>query len=369
MIVIDLDSHSAPRAQDYAIEPEYAHLRPRLEVTYEDGRRVEVESFNDRVMRRISSSRILTDEEKAKLDRKRSAYHDSSVRHEEVTKAGINFQFISCGVINTFNYVEAGTGAAFWRAYNNFLYNNFMKPYPKTFSGLPQLPLQDLPEAMKELERCVKGLGMTAFLMPSNWNGIDMADPHWWGFWDRVRELGITGIINHAGTLHDQWVGKERLAVLGPDGTNARHILSHPFEYCTNIVNLIFGGMMDRFPEFKFAFLEVGAEFAITLKHRIGENMEQIDHLQEMVTHPLEWYFDRFYFLVDDILLEGDGRRLENAIEELGEDHLFFGSDYPHFDSQLEMAARIKGMGGLSSSAKEKILGENVLVWKGGRRP
>ena len=68
-----------------------------------------------------------------------------------------------------------------------------------------------LPEAIKELERCVKDLGMRAFLMPTNWNGIDMADPYWWNFWDRVRELGITGIIVHIGSLAGPWVGKERL--------------------------------------------------------------------------------------------------------------------------------------------------------------
>ena len=29
MMVIDLDSHSRPRREDYVIEPEYEHLRPR----------------------------------------------------------------------------------------------------------------------------------------------------------------------------------------------------------------------------------------------------------------------------------------------------------------------------------------------------
>ncbi len=44
---------------------------------------------------------------------------------------------------------------------------------------------------------------------------------------------------------------------------------------------------MDVFPEFRFAFLEAGAEFAIVLKHRIEENLEQIGYLREMLAHPL----------------------------------------------------------------------------------
>jgi hypothetical protein len=120
---------------------------------------------------------------------------------------------------------------------------------------------------LPRLERWVNDLGVRSFITPTNWNGIDMADPYWWNFYDKVRELGIRGIIIHVESLspNSRWVGKERLGVLGPDGTRGSRLLSHPFEYCTNIVNLIFGGMMDSFPEFRFAFLEEATQFAIVL--------------------------------------------------------------------------------------------------------
>jgi aminocarboxymuconate-semialdehyde decarboxylase len=242
-----------------------------------------------------------------------------------------------------------------------------MKPYPKTFAGLPQLPLQDIPEAMKELERCVRDLGMRTFLMPTNWNGIDMADPHWWNFYERVRDLGITGIIVHIGSFAGPWAGQERLKVLmGPQGTSPRRIVSQPFEYSTNIINLIFGGMMDVFPDFRFAFEEAGGEFAIVLKHRIEENLEQIDYLSDMLAHPLQWYFDRLYFLMDDRMLEKEGRLLHYAIEELGADHLFFGSDFPHPDGHLDTAAELMKLSAISQDNKQKIVGGNALTLMSG---
>jgi predicted TIM-barrel fold metal-dependent hydrolase len=187
-----------------------------------------------------------------------------------------------------------------------------------------------------------------------------MADPHWWNFYDGVRELGIKGIVVHAGSLAVPTIGKERLMVLGPQGTTGGRILAHPFEYSANIVNLIFGGLMDSFPDFKFAFLEAGAEFAIVLKHRIEENLEQIGYLREMLAHPLKWYFERFYFLVDDQLVANGGKGLAGAIEELGADQLFFGSDYPHPDGALELCSVLQKMDAVSETVKEKILAKNV---------
>jgi aminocarboxymuconate-semialdehyde decarboxylase len=291
----------------------------------------------------------------------RAAEYDGAVRYEQVKGAGIDFQFVSAGTVGMFSYIEPKAGAAFIRASNNFIYKTFMKPYPKMFTGAPQLPLQDIPEAMKELERCVKDLGMLTFLMPTNWNGIDIADPHWWNFYDKVRELGIRGIIVHIGSFAGPWVGQERLSVLGSDGTAGRRIVSQPFEYCTNMCNLMFGGLMDSFPEFNFSFLEAGAEFAVNFKHRLKENVEQIGYLQDMLTGPIDKYFDRFYFVVDDLLLEEGGKRLVNTVGELGADRLFFGSDYPHDDGHLDTVTKIKEVKGISDEVKEKILGGNTM--------
>jgi aminocarboxymuconate-semialdehyde decarboxylase len=136
--------------------------------------------------------------------------------------------------------------------------------------------------------------------------------------------------------------------------------VSGVFEYSTNILNLIFGGMMDTFPNFKFAFLEVGARFAINLRDNIQENLEQIGYMRDMLAHPLNWYFDRFYFLVDDRMLEDDGRLLRYAIEELGDDHLFVGSDYPHPDGHLNIFSRLMELNWLPMESKEKMVCKNI---------
>jgi aminocarboxymuconate-semialdehyde decarboxylase len=367
MKVIDIDSHAQPRNSDFVIDPAYSHISPRY---YSDGKGTTRYIFNNKVINTWTSGEVALGRKEGKLNWE-AGYYDGAVRHKHVTEAGIDFQFIVTGGIGIFGYVDSSAGAAFCRSFNDFLYNTYVKPYPSNFSILPQLPLQDLPEAGKELERCIKNLSGLVLCMPTNWKGIDIADPHWWNFYDRAKELSITGVIVHISSLpaHSTWVGQERLSVLGPAGTTGRRIVSQPFEYCTNIINLIFGGTMDSFPDFKFAFLEAGAEFAIVLKHRIRENLEQIAYLRDMLAHPLDWYFDRFYFLVDDFLLSENGKRLKYAIEELGEDHLFLGSDYPHLDGHLETFGHLKNLNWLASDVKDKILGGNALKLIGRNLP
>jgi aminocarboxymuconate-semialdehyde decarboxylase len=363
MLVIDLDSHSRPRSEDYVIAPKYEHLRPR---SFTDASGNVQRVFNDKVVSVLTAGEreISSREGKAAWG---AAEYDADVRYEQVKEAGIDYQFVSAGTVGMFSYIEPEAGAEFIRASNNFIYQRFMKAYPKTFTGAPQLPLQDVKEAMKELERCVKELGMHTFLMPTNWNGIDLADPHWWELYERAGQLGVRGIIVHIGSFAGPWIGKERLGVLGPDGTAGRRIVSQPFEYSSNILNLMFGGLLDKFPELNFAFLEAGAEFAVNLKHRIEENVDQIGYLQDMLTGRVKNYFERFYFVVDDLLLEDEGKRLTRVIEELGADRLFFGSDYPHDDGHLDTAARVKALTNISPETKQKILAGNVLAYMGGK--
>jgi aminocarboxymuconate-semialdehyde decarboxylase len=352
MKIIDLDSHSLARTEDYDVEPRYRHLRP---AEYVDARGNTRQVFDNRIVR-VSTRGESGPAYQGSRKNWRMGNFDAAVRYEHVTAAGIDFQFVSTGIVGEFHYVDPEIGAAFCRAANNFVYETFQKPHPRLFSGVPQVPLQDTRLAIEELRRCVGELGMKTLLMPTNWNGIDLADPYWWNFWDAVREAGATGVIVHFGTLHGPWVGKERLAVLGPEGTTGRRIVSGPFEYWTNICNLIFGGMMDSFPELRFAFLEVGANCMQILKARIEENLGQIAYLREQIAHPLDWYFDRFYFLVEAPLLANDGQGLREAIETFGADHLFLGSDYPHTDGDLDAFRQLQELPGIAAADKEKIL-------------
>ncbi len=356
MRIIDIDSHTLPSTEDYIVEPKYKHLRP---ADYKDPEGWIRQVFADRTVILLSPSEMQPGYQGDRADWYGGNY-DASTRLKHVTAAGIDFQFVSAGIVGEFNFVEREAGAAFCRAANNFIYERFVQRYPETFSGVPQLPLQDTHLALVELERCIRELRMTTFLMPTNVEGVDMADPSFWPLWRGVLELGVSGIVVHFGTMHGPWVGRERLSVLAREGTTAKRVVTGPFETWTNICNLLFGGMMDAYPDLRFAFLEVGADCMLVLKRRLVENVGQIGYLCAMLAHPLDWYFERFYFLADEQMLENDGEGLRAAVREFGADHLFVGSDYPHPDGSFEPFQQVKALSWLSVEEKEQILGKNI---------
>ena len=127
MMVIDLDSHSRPRREDYVIDPVYEHLRPR---SYTDSKGNIRRVFDNKIISVLTAGeqQIAAKDGKSKW---RAAEYDGAVRYEQVKQAGIDFQFVSAGTVGMFSYIEPKAGAAFIRASNNFIHKTFMKPYPE----------------------------------------------------------------------------------------------------------------------------------------------------------------------------------------------------------------------------------------------
>ncbi len=62
---------------------------------------------------------------------------------------------------------ERDLAVAVCRAYNNFLFEEYLRVSPR-LRGVAILPLQDIPEAVKELQRAVGTLGMAGGLLPTH---------------------------------------------------------------------------------------------------------------------------------------------------------------------------------------------------------
>ena len=114
-------------------------------------------------------------------------------------------------------------------------------------------------------------------------------------------------------------------------------------------------GLFDRFPELKALVVEAGAGWVGYVMDRLDEKYERFGSTS-MKQRPSE-YFRRNVWVVFD----PDERSIDSQCDLLGEEHLLWGSDYPHIDSHIDAASRIRAsVSGLSDRRRRLVLGENA---------
>src|SRR5690242_1247552 len=77
---------------------------------------------------------------------------------------------------------------AYARAYNNWLHEQYQKASPR-LKGVALIPMQDVPAAVKELERAVKELGMVGAMIPSNGLHEHVSSPKYWPIFEAAEAM------------------------------------------------------------------------------------------------------------------------------------------------------------------------------------
>jgi uncharacterized protein len=120
------------------------------------------------------------------------------------------------------------------------------------------LPFWDIDLVVKELKRCHSQcqLGLTGFTMtdaPETWNLPYLNDPYWDPLWAEAQERGLP--VNFhigSGTIPSLWAGIDQSRGIAA-------ILTMLFmNNMPCLTQLIFSGLLDRFPRLKFVSVESG---------------------------------------------------------------------------------------------------------------
>jgi predicted TIM-barrel fold metal-dependent hydrolase len=188
------------------------------------------------------------------------------------------------------------------------------------------IPFWDADLAVKELIRCHDELGLTGFTMPDNMAPFSLPalhESHWDGLWSTAQERGLPcnfhigsgGIdptISWQGMRLDRWLASMSTLVFM---NNAR---------C--IVNLIFSGLLDRFPSLNFVSVESGIGYIPFLlescEYQLNENTL---NGADLALRPWEYFRRQIYA---SYWFERD--HTPHSIEAVGEDNVMFETDFPH---------------------------------------
>src|SRR5581483_10576152 len=149
------------------------------------------------------------------------------------------------------------------RAYNDWMRDEYLSKSSR-FQALGLIPLQEPPEAVKELRRIVNELGFCGAMLPST--GVmgaqnHLGDEKYWPIYEEANRLGCC--IGIHGGVHDH-MGLDDMSPYAP--VNA---LGHPFGQMVNFAGILFNGVFDKYPRVRFGFMEAGSGWFVNCIERL----------------------------------------------------------------------------------------------------
>jgi uncharacterized protein len=266
---------------------------------------------------------------------------------------GIAVPFPTLGLY-TVDARDRDLNAAICRAYNNWLHEEYLAADRGRLIGVGMVTLLDVGAAVEELRHAVTTLGFKGvYLRPNPVGGRALHDPAHDRFWAEAERLGVP-VMFHEGTDGQlPTAGLDRF-----DNFFMTHMISHPFEQMLAALSMIAGGVVERFPRLKIAFLESGCGWLPFWLHRMHEHWEKrADEVPWLKTDPIECFRRQCIISCDP-----DEATIPAVVDFIGEDYVCWASDYPHWDAIFPGAVEElrRHMTGLSETAQRKILGDNA---------
>jgi aminocarboxymuconate-semialdehyde decarboxylase len=224
------------------------------------------------------------------------------------------------------------------------------RDFPTKFIGLGTIPMQDPELACRELERCMKELGMAGIQIGTNINDINLSEPAFFPFWKLAESLGASIFVHPWNMMGQKSMNKYWLPWL----------VGMPAESSRAISSLIFGGIFEKFPKLRFAFAHGGGSFPATVGRLDHGHLMRPDLCALDNEKPPRHYCGHFW--VDSLV--HDQLTLDFLLNIVGENKIVLGTDYPFPLGENVPGELIHSMS-WTEERKKRILWDNAMAWLG----
>ncbi len=279
-------------------------------------------------------------------------------RLRDMDLEGIDMAMIFPSLVGALGGVsDAPAAAAMARAYNRWLLD-YCATDRERLHPAAVVPLQDPALALSEVERAADQGFRCIMVRSSRYQG-------------RAHDHGEFEPFYAACEYHDLVIGLHPFPFpdvdwsqsILPDlaGERGSHLLmadmlSLPIDNMLTMAYMMFGGVCDRHPRLRIAFLESNATWTTSLIDRMEARFKR-GGFEQIKTAPSEILARQCF-----VSVEGDERSLPPLVDLIGEDVLIWASDFPHFDGHFPGAVTeaVDGMETLPERVHRKVLGENA---------
>ncbi|XP_054716130.1 2-amino-3-carboxymuconate-6-semialdehyde decarboxylase-like isoform X2 [Uloborus diversus] len=218
--------------------------------------------------------------------------------------------------------------------------------HSKRFVGCATVPLQNPELAAEELKRSVVDLGMSAVMIGSHINDWNLDERALDPFYKTAENLNCPIFVHPwdmdtSGRMSKYWLP---------------WLVGMPAETTIALCSVLFGGVLERFPQLKMCFSHGAGAFPYTIG-RIEHGFKVRPDLCaiENNTPPSE-YLGKIYS--DSLVHNEDSLKL--LLKFMGEEQVLLGSDYP-FPLGEHSPGKLIEDTTHTRDIKDKILGENAM--------
>ncbi len=284
-----------------------------------------------------------------RYDELRPGGHDPAARLAEIDRDQVDAEVLyptprlsQALAANT----DADLHLAMVQAYNDWL-SEYVAYDPSRFRAIYYLPNRGLDQALAEVERVGERPGTGGFLLNMHPGGTNAPEPEDDALWGLLAERGLTLNIHVA-------------LVQGMPGTvNTKHLpgANRHTAITDHLLDLIFTGVLDRFPDLVVAAVEVDCGWVPYWKEQIDDNFRRFQHLHNLQLFPSEYLERQVHFVYVT-----DTYGVQNR-QRIGVDRMLWSTDYPHASSSWPntWSAVQASMSGVPSDERNLILSGNAM--------
>lgn len=238
----------------------------------------------------------------------------------------------SCGIAKQLVFLtapgvqvfDASLGASLAKEANDQLAGK-ISLHPDRYAGLAAIAPQDARNAVKELQRAVKILGLKGAVINSHTQGEYLDEPKYWEIFEAAEALGVP-LYLHPNTPPPAMIGP--FLPRGLDGA----IYGFAVETALHMLRIVVAGVFDRFPKLKIVLGHLGEGlpfwlFRIDFMHRSMVAAKRYPGAQPLKRKPSD-------YLKQNVWVTTSGMQWQPAIlfalSVLGPDRVMYAMDYPY---------------------------------------
>ena len=293
----------------------------------------------------------------------RPEFRDPGARLARLDELGVNRALMFPTLANLLEYSLEGdphlTHVAV-HAVNEYVHDTWSFDYEGRILAVPVITLPLVEKAIEELEWVLERGARAILVRPGPVTGYDgsrsIGLPEFDPFWARVQEARVP-VCMHASFpplthYYEAWEPGRTDSAFEP--TPLKRLLLRHREIEDTVAAIICQGTLSRFPDLRIMSVENGATWVGGLLEELELTYRQLP--MEFAEHPLDVFARCVYvnpFWEDDVVKLAD---------RIGDDHVLFGSDYPHPEGLAEPRSYFDHLdeAGVPQALQQKLMFDNA---------